>query len=194
MDVDRRSGAVGRTAATTLVLGGARSGKSELAEGLAERAADTASGRQAVTYVATALPSGNDDDFAERIARHQARRPAGWRTVEVARGEDLGALLTGLLGPEPVVLVDSLGTWLAGCPDFAPPAAPLVEALEHRAGHGLTTILVSDEVGLGVHPETAAGRRFRDALGALNRRVADAATEVVLVVAGRPLRLGGGRA
>ena len=105
----------------------------------------------------------------------------GWRTVEV-RG-DLPAVLASTDGP---VLVDSLGTWVAGTPRFAVDGAALCAALAARAG---TTIVVSDEVGLGVHPETADGLAFRDALGDLNRAVAAVAGEVLLVVAGRVLAL-----
>jgi adenosylcobinamide kinase / adenosylcobinamide-phosphate guanylyltransferase len=157
----------------TLVLGGARSGKSELAERLVARSG------QSVTYVATGVAT--DDDMAARIAAHQDRRPAAWKTVEV--GRDLGGEVAALAG---AVLVDSLGTWLAGLDDFAADFAALAAALAGRPGD---TIVVSDEVGLGVHPSSAVGRRFRDALGQLNRVVADHADEVLLVVAGRVIRL-----
>ncbi len=154
----------------TLVLGGARSGKSELAEQLA--------GPRAV-YVATGVAT--DEDMADRIAAHRRRRPAGWSTVETL---DLaGALRTT---PTDVVLIDSLGTWLARHNDFAVDAAALVAAL---AAHRAHAIVVSEEVGMGVHPETAVGRCFRDALGTLNRAIAEVADEVLLVVAGRSLRL-----
>jgi adenosylcobinamide kinase/adenosylcobinamide-phosphate guanylyltransferase len=157
----------------TLVLGGTRSGKSELAEGIA------ASWRRPVTYVATGRAT--DDDFAARIAGHRARRPADWSTVEA--GADLPAVLAVLDAP---ALVDSLGTWVAGCPDLVPDTAGLCEAL---AGRRADTVIVSEEVGLGVHPVTEAGRRFADALGELNRAVADGADQVLLAVAGRALPL-----
>jgi adenosylcobinamide kinase/adenosylcobinamide-phosphate guanylyltransferase len=162
----------------TLVLGGTRSGKSEVAEGLAGRHGGP------VTYVATGTAS--DPDMAARIARHRARRPAGWSTVEVEAGAapTLPAVLAGLAGP---VLVDSLGTWVASCPDLAPDGPALCAALAGRAG---ATVVVSEEVGLGVHAATDVGRRFADALGTLNRQVADAADQVLLVVAGRVLPLG----
>ena len=157
----------------TLLLGGARSGKSELAEELAAKAGTP------VTYVATAAVG--DDDFAVRVAAHVARRPAGWNTVEC--GDDLPGALRAAAG---TVLVDSLGTWLARFRDFEVAADAVCEALRTRNGD---TVIVSEEVGLGVHPETDVGRAFRDALGALNRAVASVADDVLLVVAGRVLRL-----
>jgi adenosyl cobinamide kinase/adenosyl cobinamide phosphate guanylyltransferase len=157
----------------TLVLGGTRSGKSEVAEGLVARAG------LPVTYVATGRAV--DEDMAARIAAHRARRPAGWTTVEA--GDDLPDVLRGLAGP---VLLDSLGTWVAGRDDLAPAIAPLCSALQERPGD---TVVVSEEVGLGVHAPSEAGRQFADVLGALNRAVADIADRVLLVVAGRVLPL-----
>lgn len=159
----------------TLVLGGARSGKSELAEQMAWRLA------QPVTYIATAAPRPEDPDFAERIARHRGRRPAEWQTVEA--GSDLIPALTSCTGS---VLVDSLGTWVASTPDFAVDAERLCKVLTARAA---PSVLVSEEVGLGVHPSTAAGNAFRDVLGSLNQAVAAVAGDVLLVVAGRILHL-----
>lgn len=155
-----------------LVLGGIRSGKSEVAERLA-----TGWGRP-VTYVATAQPIEDDLDFAARIAAHRARRPPQWTLVEA--GADLPEVLAAV-APTDVVLVDSLGTWLAGIDGFDVDPTALLNACDRRA----PTVLVSDEVGLSVHPPTEIGRRFADALGGLNRSVADAADHVVLVVAGR---------
>jgi adenosyl cobinamide kinase/adenosyl cobinamide phosphate guanylyltransferase len=171
-------GTRGRVAGTekviTLVLGGARSGKSELAERIA------ASRPPPVRYLATAVV-GEDADFAARVERHRQRRPASWVTTEV--GADLAQILHSSNG---TVLVDSLGTWVAARPDFEVDGPALCRALEQRSGD---TIIVSEEVGLGVHPSTGAGGRFRDELGELNRAVADAADEVLLVIAGRALRL-----
>lgn len=160
-------------ATITLVLGGTRSGKSELAERLVER------GEQPVTYVATG--QATDPDMAARIAAHRARRPATWSTVEA--GRDLPDVLTTLTGP---CLVDSLGSWVASFPDLDPEPLRLCAALEDRAA---ATVVVSEEVGLGVHAPTAAGRQFADALGTLNHAVADIADQVLLVVAGRALPL-----
>jgi len=158
----------------TLVLGGARSGKSAVAERLATTNGDS------VTYIATGIVT--DDDMAARVALHRARRPESWSTVE-ATGDDLPRALAATTG---TVLVDSLGTWVASHLDFAVDSRPLCEAMRVRRGH---TIVVSDEVGLGVHPSTAVGRRFRDALGDANQAVAAIADRVLLVVAGRVLPL-----
>jgi adenosyl cobinamide kinase/adenosyl cobinamide phosphate guanylyltransferase len=155
---------------TTLVLGGARSGKSAVAERLA--------GAGSVTYVATGVPA--DEGMAARIAAHRARRPAAWATLETA---DLVGAFDGLAG---TVLVDSLTAWVAAAPGFAVDVDALTGALAGLAGRA---VVVSDEVGLGVHPSTDAGRRFRDALGLVNQAVAAVADEVLLVVAGRVLRL-----
>jgi adenosylcobinamide kinase/adenosylcobinamide-phosphate guanylyltransferase len=163
----------------TLVLGGARSGKSALAERLC---ADLA---QPVTYLATGAPPGDGDaDFDARIEAHRSRRPRSWTTVEVAPGPDLAAALATASG---TVLLDALGTWTARHPDFAVDGDELAAALADRDGD---TVVVSEEVGLGVHPSTEAGRRFRDALGTLNQQVAAVAGDVLLVVAGRVLPLG----
>jgi adenosyl cobinamide kinase/adenosyl cobinamide phosphate guanylyltransferase len=159
-----------------LILGGARSGKSAFAERMAARLPGP------VTYVATAIVSEHDADMAGRVAAHQARRPPEWRTVEA-----LGDLAGTVAALEGTVLIDSLGTWTAGAEDFRPDTDALCRALQDRRGD---TVIVSDEVGLGVHPSSEAGRRFRDALGTINQAVAAVADEVVLVVAGRPLSLG----
>lgn len=159
----------------TLVLGGARSGKSAVAEGLAGRSGAP------VTYVATG--TATDEDMAGRIARHRARRPGDWTTLEA--GPDLPSVVAAATG---TVLIDALGTWVAATSDFAVDLDGLCAALTARSG---TTIVVSEEVGMGVHPSTELGRRFRDALGDVNRAVADHAHEVLLVVAGRVLALPG---
>lgn len=161
-----------------LVLGGSRSGKSEVAE---RRAAELAEGGP-VTYVATGwAPDGDDPSWQARVAAHQLRRPPTWTTVEAGVG-----LASSLGAADGVVLVDSLGTWVSGAERFEVDAEALVEVL---AGRDAPTVLVSDEVGMGVHPETALGAAFRDALGDVNRAVAAAADEVLLVVAGRVLPL-----
>jgi adenosyl cobinamide kinase/adenosyl cobinamide phosphate guanylyltransferase len=173
----------------SLVLGGARSGKSEVAERLAQRRADEAGSREAggapVTYVATALSGAGDDDLDQRIARHRRRRPAQWSTIEVTPGDSL----TTALSTAGVVLVDSLGTWLAGHEEFAVDLDGLLASLEGRRFRGEATVIVSDEVGLGVHPATPLGLQFRDALGDLNRSVAELSDNVRFVAAGRVLLL-----
>lgn len=157
----------------TLVLGGARSGKSEVAEGLLDGA---------VVYVATA-EVGDDADLAARVRKHRERRPSSWSTVE--SGPDLAATIRSLPTNAPV-LVESVGTWVARSPSLAVDVDDLVAALGDRTG---PTVVVSEEVGLGVHPETEVGRVFRDAVGECNRRLASVAGDVLLVVAGRVLRL-----
>ncbi len=159
----------------TLVLGGARSGKSALAERLAARHPPP------VTYVATARVEATDADHVARVEAHRARRDPAWSTVEA--GVDLAACLAATGG---TVVVDSLGTWVSAHDDLAPDVESLCRALTGRDGD---TIVVSEEVGLGVHPSSELGRRFRDVLGEVNAAVADVADDVVLVVAGRVLPL-----
>lgn len=158
-----------------LVLGGARSGKSAVAERIAARLPGP------VTYVATAAVDPADADHVARVAAHQARRDPTWTTVEAAH--DLAGALQAASG---TVLVDSLGTWVTSDADLDPDVAALCAALTGRAGD---TVVVSEEVGLGVHPSSELGRRFRDALGGVNVAVAEVADEVLLVVAGRVLPL-----
>lgn len=157
----------------TLILGGARSGKSAVAE---RRAGDGP-----VTYVATWMIDPDDRDMAARVAAHLARRPATWTTVETA--DLVGAVRAAAPG---TLLVDSLTTWVASATGFAVDAAGLCLAMGSHDGE---VIVVSDEVGLGVHPSSDEGRRFRDALGMVNQAVSAVAEEALLIVAGRVLRL-----
>jgi len=161
----------------SLVLGGARSGKSDVGERML---AELPPPR---TFVATWAMDPADGDMVDRVERHRRHRPEDWGLIEVDDG-DLAAAVANVEGS---VLVDGLGTWLAQLAGFAGDGRELAGVLGRRCG---STVVVSDEVGLGVHPETEAGRRFRDELGRVNREVADAADEVLLVVAGRALRLG----
>lgn len=160
----------------TLVLGGTRSGKSAFAEALLATTDTT------VTYLATA-EVGNDPEFLDRVARHQVRRPREWTTIEC--GADLLGALDRTGG---AILVDSLGTWLARWRDFKVDTEALLETLSRCSSD---VVIVSDEVGMGVHPSSDAGRAFRDALGLLNQSVAERADRVVLVVAGQALTLKG---
>lgn len=171
-----------------LVLGGARSGKSRHAERLLERYPE-------VTYIATGTsPAEDDPEWAERVRLHRERRPAHWHTVETG---DLAAALREARTP---VLVDCIGTWLTRVLDEAgawDDADGWRDRVEDRVAEMLdafrvaTTVVVavSNEVGSGVVPATPAGRLFRDVLGSLNRRVAEASDSVLLVVAGRVLKL-----
>jgi nicotinate-nucleotide--dimethylbenzimidazole phosphoribosyltransferase len=171
----------------TLVLGGARSGKSAHAEKLL--------GEAEVDYLATARRQSDDPDWEERIAVHVARRPPGWRTVEPS---DLPAALR-TAGTVPV-LVDDVATWLTGELDdagaweggreaLAVCRARCTELVSAVATYPSRLVLVSAEVGLGVVPATRAGRLFRDELGALNAELAAVCDEVLLLVAGLPVRL-----
>ena len=160
-----------------LVLGGTRSGKSGVAESMAESLGS------AVTYVATAAVNPDDADHAARVAAHQARRAAHWSTVECVESEDLPRFLREVDG---VVVVDSLGTWVAHHSDLAVEADGLLDALARRPD---PAVIVSEEVGLSVHAPTEMGRRFADVLGMLNQQVAAVADRVLLVVAGRVLEM-----
>ena len=164
----------------TFILGGARSGKSARAQALSEAAGETR------LYIATA--EALDAEMEERIARHKADRGAGWRTVETPL--DLVAALEG--AEAPVVLVDCLTLWLSNLMhhgrDVEAECAALCACLARFQGE---VILVSNEVGLGLVPETPLGRAFRDAQGRLNQRVAAACDVVEFVAAGLPLRLKG---
>ncbi len=161
-----------------LVLGGARSGKSRFAESLIERFPPS------WVYLATA--EAFDEEMRARIATHRERRPRGWITRDAPL--DLAAALQ-VAGPAPV-LVDCLTLWLTnlmlGDHDIEAATAALLAALAARAG---PTVLVSNEVGLGIVPEHALARRFRDAAGILHQRVAGVADGVVLMVAGIAMRV-----
>jgi adenosylcobinamide kinase / adenosylcobinamide-phosphate guanylyltransferase len=165
-----------------LVLGGARSGKSSYAEGLV-----TASGLAPV-YVATAEPG--DGEMAERIGHHRASRGATWRTVEEPLDLEATLAREGVEGS--AVLVDCLTLWLSNLMhagiDLEARSRALCEEVRRAAG---LLVLVSNEVGLGLVPDTPLGRRFRDAQGRLNQAVAQAADHVVFVAAGLPLFLKG---
>jgi adenosylcobinamide kinase / adenosylcobinamide-phosphate guanylyltransferase len=173
----------------TLVLGGARSGKSLYAEALL---AD----KDSVRYVATAGPRPDDPEWTQRVAVHRARRPASWSTLETA---DIAGVLRAAQAGD-VVLVDCLTLWLTAVLDEAhawddPAKAEVVvdaATTDLLAAWRVTRALVvavSNEVGQGVVPATASGRLFRDALGRLNAAVAAASEDVILLVAGRPLVL-----
>jgi adenosylcobinamide kinase/adenosylcobinamide-phosphate guanylyltransferase len=167
-------------AAVTLVLGGARSGKSAWAEACA------ASSGLSPVYLATAEPG--DAEMAERIAHHRARRGARWATVEEPL--ELAAALADWARPDRAVVVDCLTLWLANLMDAErdpeAEAERLIAALAQLRGPAL---LVSNEVGLGIVPDNALARAFRDAAGRLNQRVAAAAQHVVFLAAGLPLTL-----
>jgi adenosyl cobinamide kinase/adenosyl cobinamide phosphate guanylyltransferase len=192
----------GRRPGRVLVLGGARSGKSEQAE-------LRLAGEPDVTYVAAgaawtgalgmagAVGAAEDPEWAARVAAHRARRPAWWRTAETT---DLAGVLDQARG---ALLIDGIGTWLAAAMDqcgawdgSADSAARLAARIAGLVGAWRQTrayvVAVSDEAGLGVVPGTAAGRLFRDELGRLNQVLAAESDEAELVVAGRIVPLAAG--
>jgi adenosylcobinamide kinase / adenosylcobinamide-phosphate guanylyltransferase len=170
----------------TFLVGGARSGKSSLAVDLATRSG------LAVTFVATApAPAidAEDDEMVDRIARHRLERPDGWTTVE--EPIDLSGALLG--AGKSFVIVDCLTLWVSNlmwhdCTDSEIERIT-AETIDTARGAALPIVVVSNEVGLGIHPDTALGRRFRDVLGRVNQRWAAAADVALLLVAGRALRL-----
>lgn len=167
-----------------LVLGGIRSGKSEWAERAISQAAGT-QGR--VRYLATG-PVTDDDAWADRVSAHRARRPRQWSTVETCnvaaqlRIEDAGPTLVDDVGGWLTAAMDRTHAWTDG--SARRDVDDLVDAV---AGYRADLVLVSPEVGLTIVPDTVAGRRFADELGALNQRLAAVCDRVVLVVAGQPL-------
>lgn len=180
-----------------LVTGGVRSGKSFHAESLVVA-------HERVTYVAPGPAADPDEDpeWAQRVARHQERRPSHWTTIETT---DLVAAIeggdSGGSDPDSAVLIDCLGTWLTSQIDELDGWDAIREeweqvlldrvdaAVEALARTQRTVVLVTNEVGLGVVPEHRSGRIFRDLLGVVNQRFAAECDEVLLVVAGRVITL-----
>jgi adenosyl cobinamide kinase/adenosyl cobinamide phosphate guanylyltransferase len=158
----------------TLLLGGARAGKSALALELAQEQG------AAVVYVATA--EAGDEEMASRIAQHRTERPDGWRTVEepVAVRSVLAAV-----EPEACVVVDCLTLWVANLlargDDVLPEAEAVAELAARRRG---STIVVSNEVGLGIVPASPVAREYRDLLGTVNAAFARRADDAAFVVGG----------
>lgn len=170
-----------------LVLGGARSGKStyaqQLASGMGER----------VLFCATAEPL--DDDMLHRIKKHKKSRPAGWKTLEVSRG--VGRALSNLTSAYDAVIIDCITLLVSNClQDEAESAQAerivfeeirdLIKTIGHKKSN---YILVSNEVGGGLVPDSVLGRFYRDLLGKANQLLAKAADEVYLMVAGIPLKV-----
>jgi adenosylcobinamide kinase / adenosylcobinamide-phosphate guanylyltransferase len=160
----------------TLIIGGARSGKSSHAEQMMRALPPP------WTYIATG--QAFDDEMRERIAEHRRRRGDGWQTIEAPT--DLGEALAQA-GDSPV-LIDCLTLWLTnlmlGEHDIPAAMSAFEMALERRTA---PTLLVSNEVGMGIVPETPLGRRFRDQAGRLNQRIAAKAGRVLFMVAGLPM-------
>ena len=167
---------------SVLVLGGARSGKSAFALKFA------AGLEGPKTFLATAEAS--DAEMAERIAVHRAERGSEWAVVEEPTA--IAAALKGAL-PDGVLLIDCLTLWLSNLLGTGLDDEAVFAAVEELAGvmaaSSASVVAVSGEVGSGIVPDTALGRRFRDLAGALNRRMAEAADSVYLITAGLPLKL-----
>lgn len=170
----------------TLILGGARSGKSAFAENLANES------QLAVTYVATAQVY--DDEFKARVQHHKDRRPANWALIE--EPHRLTQTLARLAAPNQCLIVDCLTVWLAQwiCEECSPPQDSSWQ-LEREAFLTLlptlpgTIILVSNEVGMGIVPLGAINRQFQDEQGRLNQTIATLAKHVKFIAAGLPITL-----
>jgi adenosylcobinamide kinase/adenosylcobinamide-phosphate guanylyltransferase len=188
--VGRHDSTLSEVPMKVLVTGGVRSGKSFHAESLLVA-------EPHVTYVAPG-PEADvdaDPDWAARVAIHRARRPTHWGTIET---HDIGAAVRVAEG---AVLIDCLGTWLTSVideldgwdqlrEDWEPVLMDrLADAADAIAKHDGTVVVVTNEVGMSVVPEQRSGRVFRDLLGTVNQRVAQECDDVLLVVAGRALRL-----
>lgn len=166
----------------TFLLGGARSGKSSLAVRMAERQP------LPVTFIATAEPF--DDDLRDRVRRHRLERPPTWCTVECA--VELATAIREV-PDDRFLIVDCITIWLANLfvhvidrPGISRSVHDMNDAMRQRQG---PAVVVSNEVGLGVHPENALGREYRDELGRANQLIATTADTTLLLVAGRALRL-----
>jgi adenosylcobinamide kinase/adenosylcobinamide-phosphate guanylyltransferase len=167
--------------ALTFLIGGARSGKSDLAVEIGRRFNGD------VTFIATAQPF--DDDMRKRISRHQADRP-NWPTIEAPT--DLEAALIAVPANN-LVIIDCLTVWLANLvvdgrsePDVIAAARRAAQTAAERSA---PTVVITNEVGLGIHPETDLGRDYRDLLGRINRIWADAADQSLFLIAGRAIAL-----
>jgi adenosylcobinamide kinase / adenosylcobinamide-phosphate guanylyltransferase len=174
-------------ALVTLILGGARSGKSRYAQALAARAKD-----KEIVYLATAQPS--DDEMRAKIARHRRERPGSWKTIEVP--VDLDSAVTQHGNKDSFLLIDCLSTFTA---NLMSAEAGNDEAIFRRidrlrsalASTAASVAVVSNEVGSGVVPAYPSGCQFRDLLGEINQSIARVARNVVLMVAGYPLAVKG---
>ncbi|MEO1211729.1 MAG: bifunctional adenosylcobinamide kinase/adenosylcobinamide-phosphate guanylyltransferase [Cyanobacteria bacterium J06638_20] len=171
-----------KSSGVTLITGPARSGKSEWGERLAVQ-----SGQQ-VVYMATAIAPTDDSEWLARLEAHRKRRPAEWETLEVSHHL---AKAIAAAAPDTCLLVDSLGTWLANLLEqdeetWAETQAGLLHCLEQAKAQ---VILIAEETGWGIVPAYPLGRRFRDRLGMLTRKIGAIANSVYLVTGGYALNL-----
>jgi adenosyl cobinamide kinase/adenosyl cobinamide phosphate guanylyltransferase len=168
----------------TVLLGGARSGKSALALDIASRR-----GSNGVTYLATSPTIPGDDDLAQRIARHRAERPTTWATIEEQL--DLAAALARV--DTPFVIVDCLTVWAGNMLHNGHDEQAILDASDAAivivADRDLDAVVVSNEVGLGIVPVNELAREYRDVLGRVNQRWVAAADRALLMVAGQALPL-----
>jgi adenosylcobinamide kinase/adenosylcobinamide-phosphate guanylyltransferase len=164
----------------TFILGGARSGKSRYAEGLAQHH------KGQLTYIATAEVT--DEEMRERIARHRAERGEKWTTIEAPL--ELVAALARADGASSFMLVECITLWMNNLiyhgKDVAGEVERLCTALARIKGR---LVIVANEVGLGIVPDNVLARRFRDEAGRANQAIAEAADEVVFIAAGLPMML-----
>ncbi len=166
----------------TLVLGGTRSGKSVFAETLVHKT-------QSLVYVAPMLAGTQDVEFQDRVIVHRRRRPATWSTYEADSLDDLVTFLTSASTP---VLVDSLGSLVARViVEETRRPKDYLDNFVSALANCKSSVVVSEEVGLAIHPTSSMGRVYVDLLGELNQRVAAIANNVVFVVAGIPLWIKG---
>jgi adenosylcobinamide kinase/adenosylcobinamide-phosphate guanylyltransferase len=178
------------TAFNTLILGGAQSGKSKYALRLGEEYIKaTNKGTARGLYVATAQPL--DQEMEEKIQRHKLERGPQWETVE--EPTEVPNIIRKSSGLYPVILVDCLTLWMSNLMEHKPnsielSARDLFDALLETTG---PIIMVSNEIGLGLVPGEAVGRKYRDLSGRLHQRLAEICDRVILVVAGLPLELKG---
>ena len=169
----------------TLILGGARSGKSDFAQALARKR-----GGDAVLFVATA--EARDDEMRARIASHRAARATEWQTLESPR--DIARALGAMAG-ERVIVIDCVTLWASNVLLAEKSNAPQAMSREIDAllvwyrANDAEMILVSNEVGMGLVPANELGRTYRDLLGAVNKKLAECADEVYLLVAGLPVEI-----
>lgn len=170
-----------------LILGGARSGKSSYAVGLAKRLTTN------VIFIATA--TSPDEEMEKRIRLHQALRPAYWKLIE--EGKDINSILSNLNDEYGVILIDCLGLLISNLladnledKEIEKMLKKLINTMQRAA---FTTILVSNEVGSGIVPGNPLARRFRDILGLANQMMAKTADEVIFMQSGIPMMIKGGQ-